>query len=114
MRDIAGMLSVAAVVVLMILALIFVIAYSVRLQRRAVVTQAAVVDDHFAEKTQRQRQHVLWEEAVEIQRRSMAQGQESLEMQKRAMADDEETRRLLRRCVELNEEILKVLRASRG
>ena len=73
--------------------------YTLRLQRKALVSQTAVVDDHFAEKNQRQRQLELAEEAVA--------------MQKRAMAHDEEALALLRRSVELNEQILHALRDRR-
>jgi predicted Holliday junction resolvase-like endonuclease len=99
MSEIGAILSTIVFVILLIVVLFVVIVYSVRLQRRAVVTQDAVVDDHFAEKAQRQRHLALAEEA--------------LELQKRAVARDEETRDLLRRSVELNEQILSALRNPR-
>ena len=86
--------TIAAIIVVFIALL-----YTLRLQRKALVTQTAVVDDHFAEKKQRQRQLELAEEAVA--------------MQKRAMAHDEEALALLRRSVELNEQILHALRDRR-
>ena len=87
-----------AVIALAVVVLIGAVIYSIKLQRRAVSTQSAVVDDHFAEKAQRHRH--------------LALAEESLELQKRAIVEDAETRALLRRSVELNEEILKELRAT--
>jgi hypothetical protein len=100
MAEIGAMLSTIGFVVIAIIVLFAVLLYSIRLQRRAVVTQTAVVDDHFAEKAQRQRHLALAEEALELQRR--------------AIAHDEETLGLLRRSVELNEQILNVLRNPRA
>jgi len=95
----AALGGIVSVIVLAIVALIFllgIIVYSVRLQRRAVSTQTAVVDDHFAEKTQRQRH--------------LALAEESLQEQKQAVARDEEALKLLRRLVALNEQIVEELR----
>jgi hypothetical protein len=99
MGEIGALLAAIGLICVIIVALIAVIIYSVRLQRRAVITQTAVVDDHFSEKAQRQRHLELAEEALQLQRQ--------------ASAHDEEARSLMRRAVELNEEILKVLRSSR-
>jgi hypothetical protein len=96
MAQLAGLFSVIGVVIVAIVMLVGVILYSIRLQSRAVSTQTAVVDDHFAEKAQRQRHLVLAEE--------------SLEIQKRAVARDEEALDLLRRSVQLNEQILDAIR----
>jgi uncharacterized membrane protein len=98
--EIGVMLSVIVVAVVLVGGLIAIVIYSVRLQRRAVVTQNAVVDDHFSEKAQRQRHLALSEGSVEIQRR--------------AVARDEEALQLLRRSVQLNEEILTELRKSKN
>ena len=100
MAEIGAILSTIGFIVIVILVLLAVLLYSIRLQRRAVVTQTAVVDDHFAEKAQRQRHLALAEQALELQRR--------------AIAHDEETLGLLRRSVELNEQILNVLRSPRA
>jgi len=100
MAEIGAILSTIGFIVIAIIILFAVLLYSIRLQRRAVVTQTAVVDDHFAEKAQRQRHLALAEEALELQRR--------------AINHDEETRVLLRRSVELNEQILDVLRNPRA
>jgi hypothetical protein len=97
--EIGVMLSMIVVALVLVGGLVAIVIYSVRLQRRAVVTQNAVVDDHFSEKAQRQRHLALSEESVEIQ--------------KRAVLRDEEALQLLRRSVELNEEILNELRNSK-
>ena len=100
MLELGGLLTAVAVIIVAIVILVGVIIYSIRLQRRAVVTQTAVVDDHFAEKAQRQRHLTLAEE--------------SLEIQKHAIANDAQALELLRRSVQLNEQILEALRTSRG
>jgi ABC-type uncharacterized transport system fused permease/ATPase subunit len=99
MWELGGLFSAIVLVVVAILVLFGLLIRTIRLQRRAVVTQEAVVGDHFAEKGQRQRHLALAEEALEIQRRAIANDAEALE--------------LLRRSVQLNEEILGVLRTSR-
>lgn len=93
---VGGMVLVIVLAIVAIVFLLGIIVYSVRLQRRAVSTQTAVVDDHFAEKTQRQRHLDLAEE--------------SLREQKGALARDEEALKLLRTLVALNEKILEELR----
>jgi stress response protein YsnF len=100
MLEIGGLLAAVLMIVVVICILIAVIIYSIRLQRRAVVTQTAVVDDHFSEKAQRQRHLALAEEALEIQRHAVARDEQAID--------------LLRRTVQLNEEILSTLRGSRG
>ncbi len=100
MGQIGGLLSSIVFVVIAIVVLVAIVIYSVRLQRGAVVTQKAVVEDHFAEKTQRQRQYAVAEESLAIQKEAAA----------RALASDEQGLALLKRSVELNEEILKVLK----
>ena len=114
MREIGGLLSTIVLVVIAILFLVGAIIYSIRLQRRAVVTQKAVVEDHFSEKTQRQRQYALMEQSLELQRQAADRAHESLEILKFAVTQDEKTRELLRRSVEINEEILAVLRGSKS
>lgn len=102
-----GILVVAIVIAL------FVLAYTLKLQRRAVARQSDIVEDHFAEKAQRQRQFSLVEESLELQKRAYAHAEEGLETQKRALLHDEEVRQLLRRSVELQEETINVLREMR-
>ena len=99
MATAGALLSSIGFTIVAIIVVFIALLYTLRLQRKALVTQTAVVDDHFAEKNQRQRQLELAEEAVA--------------MQKRAMADDEEALALLRRSVELNEQILHALRDRR-
>jgi hypothetical protein len=114
MRDIVALLSTVGLFVVAIFILIGIVIYSIRLQRRAVVTQTAVVDDHFAEKTQRQRQYALMEQSYELQKQAADRAGESLEILKRAAARDDEARELLRRSVQASEEILAVLRAPKS
>jgi hypothetical protein len=96
--QLAGLLSTIGLVCTAIVVLLFVIIHSMRLQRRALVTQKAAVDDHFAEKAQRQRHLALAEEALEIQRRADARAEEALQ--------------LSRRSVQLGEEILQTIRGK--
>ena len=111
--QLAGLLSTISLAVIAIFVLVGVVIYSIRLQRRAVVTQKAVVEDHFSEKAQRQRQYVLMEQSLELQREAAVGARESLELFRQAVTRDEETRALLRRSVEVNEEILAALRGPR-
>ncbi|HEX6529715.1 MAG TPA: hypothetical protein VF004_07850 [Burkholderiales bacterium] len=99
MATAGALLSSIGFTIVAIIIVFIALLYTLRLQRKALVTQTAVVEDHFAEKNQRQRQLELAEEAVA--------------MQKRAMAHDEEALALLRRSVELNEQILHALRDRR-
>ena len=105
-----ALLSTIGFVIAAIVILFIVIAYSVRLQRRAITTQESVVGDHFAEKAQRQRQLALTEEALELQRRADARAEALLEMERRADARSEEALQLSRRSVQLSEEILAALK----
>jgi hypothetical protein len=82
--------------IVIITALLVVLAYSIRLQRRAVITQDAAMHEHQEGKTQRDRHFLLAEESIELQKRSLAQG--------------EEINHSLKRSLELQEELLKELR----
>jgi len=104
--QLVGILSTMAVAVIAIFVLVGVIIYSIRLQRRSVSTQKAVVESHFEEKSQRQRQYAIMEQSLQLQR-------ESIDTLRQAQAKDEEVRELLRRLVKASEEMLAELRESR-
>jgi hypothetical protein len=78
------------------LALIVVVIYSVRLQRRAIATQERLALEHHEEKQKRDSFYASSEDTVETL--------------KNATQRDEEALQLLRRSLEIQEEILRELR----